>query len=194
MAPEIAHVRRTLRGRLDFDLALGGINVGNDSPLRDSAKKRFRALWREVNAVTGQQFCMRTPSDPEFIYNSRPACLAVMAARVSLSAPPFEFLESMQRAFFLDARNVTAREIIEDLVHEAGIDLETFREALESPAVSRALDEEMGGCRRFGTQALPAVLVETESGRRLFAGGYVSHDFLVQGLEAWLTDEPPTYN
>lgn len=58
----------------------------------------------------------------------------------------------------------------------------------------RAVNVEMDSCRRYGTQALPAVLVEMETGRGLFAGGYVSHDFLLRGLEDWLEQNPPVLN
>ncbi|MEE8042145.1 MAG: DsbA family protein [Pseudomonadales bacterium] len=194
MAPEIARIRKTLAGRLDFDVALGGINVGNDSRLRESAIARFHALWEQVTAVTGQQFSMRLPVDPAFVYNSRPACLGVMAAREMNDVPPFDFLESMQRAFFVEARNVTSTRVMGEIAMECGIDEQAFLDALSSDAILRAVNAEMDSCRRYGTQALPAVLVETEMGRRLFAGGYVSHDFLLQGLEDWLEQNPPVVN
>jgi len=33
-----------------------------------------------------------------------------------------------------------------------------------------------------------------ETGRGLFAGGYVSHDLLLLGLEDWLEQNPPVLN
>jgi putative protein-disulfide isomerase len=194
MAPDIARIRKTLSGRMDFDFALGGINVGNAAPLRDSALPRFRALWEEVSAVTGQRFCGRLPSDPGFIYNSRPACAGVMAARMIRDAPPFDFLESLQRAFFLEARNVTSTNVMAGIAVECGLDETTFLETLASAEIGASVAIEMDGCRSYGTRALPAVLVETEVGRRLFAGGYVSYEFLLQGLEDWLARNPPVIN
>ncbi len=191
MAPEIASIRKALASRLDFDLALGGINVGNHSALRPSAIPRFHALWEQVTAVTGQQFSMGLPSGPGFVYNSRPACLGVMAARAVNDRPPFEFLEAMQRAFFLEARDITSTTVMGEIAAACGIDARAFREALSSDATTRAVDAEMDGCRRYGTQALPATLVETETGRSLFAGGYVSDEFLLRGLEDWLERNPP---
>lgn len=194
MAPEIARIRKTLSGRVDFDFALGGINIGNEAPLRDSALPRFRTLWEEVSAVTGQRFCGRLPSDPGFIYNSRPACAGVMAARMIRDTPPFDFLESLQHGFFLEARNITSADVMAEIAVDCGLDETTFLEMLRSAEVGPAVQVEMDDCRSYGTRALPAVLVETEEGKRLFAGGYVSYEFLLQGLEDWLARNPPVIN
>ena len=104
---------RTLAPRVDFDLLLGGINLGASRPLGDAAQSRFDRLWKEVFETTGQTFSHRLP--PDFVYNSTRPCIALHAFRSITGAPPFEFLHILQERFFVHGEDVTAAALLRDV-------------------------------------------------------------------------------
>src|SRR5262245_58670269 len=183
--PEFERAKGLLRDRVEFDLLLGGINVGAGHPLGDAAQKRFDSLWKQVAEVTGQRFSHRLPSPP-FVYNSTRACVALHAARIVTGQPPFDFLHALQSRFFLSGEDVTAPELLADVANEIGVPREQFRQAFTDPGVEAVAREEFAESKRYGTNALPSVLVDDDNGRHLFAGGWMTAEQLTQDVEAWL--------
>jgi putative protein-disulfide isomerase len=182
--PEFEDAMRTLAARVDFDLLLGGINLGASHPLGDAAQARFDRLWNEVFETTGQTFSHRLP--PDFVYNSTRPCIALHAFRSLTGAPPFEFLHILQERFFAHGEDVTAAALLSDVAVQLGVSRAAFEDACADPAIEARTLQEFAESKRYGTNALPSVLIEDESGRRLFAGGWMSAAQLTSDVETWL--------
>ena len=182
--PEFEGSMRALHGRVDFDLLLGGINLGASHPLGDAAQARFDRLWRQVTETTGQTFSHRLP--PAFVYNSTRACVALHAFRALTGAPPFTFLHVLQERFFAHGEDVTAPELLAEVANELGVARDRFATACADPLIEARTQQEFAESKRYGTNALPSVLVEDANGRRLFAGGWMSTAQLTADVEAWL--------
>lgn len=182
MAGAIEDARAALDGRVQFGLLLGGINLGAARPVSDAFLPRFQRLWAEVSEVTGQSFCGRFPPAP-FVYNSRNACRAVAAYRHVTGKDGLDYLVAMQRAFFDAGRDVGRREVQLELAALGGVPIAAFRAALDDAELWRALEVEFETSRRYGTQALPATLIEIDGRRSLLAGGYVDAPTLVGDVE-----------
>lgn len=194
MAKDVEEVRRRLRGRVQFDLAIGGINIDAVTPLAPEMAPRFRQIWARVAHVTGQRFGMSLPSDPSFVYNSLPMCRAVVAMRGLIGAPPFDFLHALQAAFFLEGRNTADATVQAALAAAGGVSVEAWQAALADPGLDSRVADELRAARGYGTAALPAVLVGTERGRSLLAGGYADAATLLEMIEGWLARNPPVVN
>ena len=198
MASDFAQVRAALAGRVQFDLLLGGINVQAVTPLSLQAQAgllpRFQEIWHRVAHVTGQTFAMRFPAEDTFVYNSLPQCRAVAALRKQLGRAPFAYLHALQSAFFVDARDTSSLLVMAELAACEGVAPEDFLTALNDPELDAALALEMQIARGYGTTALPTVLVETEHGRSLLAGGYADAPTLQQLIEEWLNRHPVVLN
>src|SRR5262245_60663644 len=182
--PEYEGAMRALDGRVEFDLLLGGINLGASQPLGDAAQVRFDRLWKQVTETTGQTFSHRLP--PGFIYNSTRACIALHAYRSVTGAPPFEFLHVLQERFFGRGEDVTAPDLLADVACDLGVARDAFAAACADPLVETRTQQEFAESKRYGTNALPSVLIEDAKGRRLFAGGWMTTEQLTTDVEAWL--------
>lgn len=166
--------------RYHFDFALGGINVDAERPVSDRARTYLQRLWRSVEETTGTQFAAQVPTG--FIYNSTPACRAVHAMRELRGAPPFGYLHALQQAFFQHGHDIGASDLLAGMASDFGVARADFVAACESPAVEARLRREFAESRRYGTNALPSVLVDGGDGPRLLAGGYVSAAVLRETL------------
>ena len=184
-APQYERAMHTLVDRVEFDLLLGGINVGAAHPLGDAAQARFDSLWKQVAEVTGQRFSHRLPAPP-FVYNSTRACVALHAARIVTGKPSFDYLHALQARFFLNGEDVTAPELLVEVANDIGVARAPFMQAFTDPGVEAVAREEFAESKRYGTNALPSVLVDDGNVRRLFAGGWMSAEQLTRDVEAWL--------
>ena len=60
---------------------MGGLRAGNTSPMRPQDKDYIRNAWTQVNAATGQPFDIGFLERDGFVYDTEPACRAVVTVR-----------------------------------------------------------------------------------------------------------------
>ena len=184
-APHYEATMARLAGRVAFDVAMSGMNVHSTRPVGAYGLSRLRELWREVGAVTGQRFSHRLPAGT--VYNSQLPCLAVEAMRDLQGAPPFGFVHRLQQRFFAEGVNVNDWAALIDTAAEFGAAPAALRRLMGSAAVYARTRWGFEHARRFGTQAVPNVLVSPDGVEfRLLAGGFVDATQLTADLEAWL--------
>jgi putative protein-disulfide isomerase len=181
MAEEIERARATLAQELEFDLVVGGINVGSQRGVSDFARARLALVWREVALVTGAAFGPGLPGG-EFVYDSTPACLAVETVRALTGEPPFEFVRCLQRRFFVDGADVTAWPVLAETVADLGIDVTAFGRLWQTPDIRDRVAAGFLAAKSYGTAAMPSVLLDENGTRRLVVGGYVDAPTLVATL------------
>ncbi|MCB1647697.1 MAG: DsbA family protein, partial [Pseudomonadales bacterium] len=70
MLPDFEQVRLHLGDSVEYELMLGGVQLGAKGQLASYNETMLFSLWREVTAVTGQQFSGRLPNTPGFRYHS----------------------------------------------------------------------------------------------------------------------------
>ena len=186
MAPAITEVVERLSGRISFDIRLGGINTDSVRPVGEYGRRRLDLLWDEVTEVTGQTFSHQLPKGT--VYNSRMPCLALEGARDISGAPPFLFTHRLQQRFFEEGVNINDQNVLLETGEELGIEPSRLLERMTSTEVVTRTDWGFAGSRRYGTNALPSIVVSgNNQDFRLFAGGYVSAGQLIEDLDQWLS-------
>lgn len=180
MAKAIEEAAHTLSGEVDFDILLGGINVHGTQPIGDYGRRYLNRIWREVHEVTGQTFGFQLPD--EFIYNSTLACVAVEAFRRRSGVAPFGFLHRLQQALFETGENINDPAVLEALAGEFGWQRGELAAQLEDKALHAQVAEQFSKAGTYGTNALPAILVDDGTSRKLLLGGYADSATLVELL------------
>ncbi len=177
MSAAVEETAHLLRDEVTFDLLLGGVNTHATQPIGDFGRRHLMKLWHEVNATTAQPFGYKLPDD--FIYNSTLACVAVEALRQRLGLAPFGFLHRLQQCFFVEGRNISTAAELDRVAQEFGWAPEELLEALEDEELHSRTRAQFESSRRYGTNALPNVLIEEAGERRLLLGGYVDSQMMV---------------
>lgn len=166
-----------LADEVDFELLLGGINLHATHPIGEFGRRHLLKLWSEVNETTGQPFGFELPD--AFVYNSRLPCIAVEAVRRKSGRAPFGFLHRLQQCLFEEGRNITRAEELDWVAREFGWGAGELRAELDDPALAASAEAQFEGSRRYGTNALPNVLIERSGERRLLFGGYADSEMIV---------------
>jgi putative protein-disulfide isomerase len=185
MARDVEAARRALAGEFDFDLIMGGINLGSSRGVSELARARLAGVWHNVAEVTGVAFGPGLPAG-DFVYDSTNACLAIEAVRRLSGHAPFELLHRLQRRFFVASEDITRFAVLAEEVAALGIDAADFRAIWRAPATRQRVLAGFVAARSHGTAALPSVLLERDGRRRLVAGGYLDAATLVATLRGWV--------
>ena len=178
MSAAVEEAAHQLDGEVTFELLLGGINVHASQAVGEFGRRHLLALWREVQATTGQPFGFTLPDD--FVYNSTLPCVALEALRRRTGSPPFGLLHRLQQCLFEEGRDIARAAELDRIVREFGWTPGELAGELDDRELHQRVRTQFAGSRSYGTSALPNVLLEAGGTRRLLFGGYADSGMMVK--------------
>ena len=194
-APVIDQLAAHFAGRLPVRLVMGGLRAGNTKPMRDEDKAYIRNAWTKVAAASGQQFDMTFFDRQGFIYDTEPACRAVVTARDWHEQPPISpltFKARISEAFYGHNRDVTDTSVIVQIAEEAGFDATEFRTHFESSETRSATVRDFLTSQELGVTGFPMLAAgNADGGYALVTNGFRPIDGLIPALETWLSNGAP---
>ena len=177
MSAAVEAAAHELAGEVEFDLLLGGINLHATHSIGDFGRRHLMKLWAEVKNTTGAPFSFELPEN--FVYNSRLPCIAIEALRRKTGRPPFGFVHRLQQCLFSEGRNINSAEVLDWVAVEFDWRAGELASELTDPELAIRAEAQFEGSRRYGTNALPNVLIEQSGERRLLFGGYADSEMIV---------------
>jgi putative protein-disulfide isomerase len=191
-SPLIAALEQQFRERLPLRLVMGGLRTGNTRPMQPDDKDYLRDAWTRVTAATGQPFDFAFLAREGFVYDTEPACRAVVTLR-GLDPPcALAYMGAVQRAFYAENRDVTSATVLADLAAEEGHDCAAFESAFASPEVRNETFRDFLTTQEFGIHGFPTVIAGNDTGGyALVTSGYRPLDGLPEAIETWLAASAP---
>jgi len=191
-SPVIAALAERFEDRLPLDLVMGGLRAGNAVPMRPEDKDYIRGAWTRVGAATGQPFDMAFFDREGFIYDTEPACRAVVAARRLMPRMALPFMARVQQAFYAENRDMTAAEELSRVAEEAGLDRTSFGEAFAAPESRNETFRDFLTAQGLGIHGFPTLIAGSEErGYALLTNGFRHLEELAEPLERWLAAGAP---
>ena len=86
----------------------------------------------------------------------------------------FDYLHTIQEAFYTQAEDITNLEILTRLLHRSESDRSTFRMFFESDRAQLLMEHDFAKARSMGANAFPSVVVIDEEGHMVCQKGYRS--------------------
>jgi len=191
-SPVIAALAERFEDRLPLDLVMGGLRAGNTEPMRDKDKEFIRGSWTRVGAATGQAFDMSFFDRDGFVYDTEPACRAVVTARRLMPHMALPFMARVQQAFYAENRDMTAADEIAQVAEEAGFDRAGFSTAFTAPDTRNETFRDFLTAEALSIRGFPTLIAGSEDkGYALLTNGYRPLDDLAGPLERWLDAGAP---
>jgi putative protein-disulfide isomerase len=191
-SPVIAALAERFEDRLPLDLVMGGLRAGNTVPMRDEDKEFIRSSWTRVGAATGQPFDLSFFAREGFVYDTEPACRAVVTARRLMPRMALPFMARVQQAFYAENRDMTSADEIAEVAEEAGFDRAGFGEAFTTPETRNETYRDFLTAEALGIRGFPTLIAGNEQrGYALLTNGYRPLDDLAEPLERWLAAGAP---
>ena len=191
-SPVISALTELFEDRLPLHVIMGGLRAGNTEPMRPDDKDYIRNAWTRVAATTGQPFDFSFLDREKFIYDTEPACRAVVAARRLLPRMALPFKARISQAFYAENRDMTSAEEIVAVAEEAGFDHAQFSEAFAAPETQNETFRDFLIAQELGIRGFPTLIAGSEAkGYALLTNGYRPLEDLVGPLERWLAAGAP---
>ncbi|MBT4163091.1 MAG: hypothetical protein HOC70_08055 [Gammaproteobacteria bacterium] len=185
--PEIFKLKEIFGERLSFQLRCAGLQVGSLKPLTSEHIENLTTLWQSVAETTGQEFTFALPNDTNFIYHSELACRTLQIARQRFEIEPWQIFHDMQRAFYVDSRNLGDLDVLYELFRGTDLTRSEFTDLINNENIISTTRNEFSWCKTIGIQALPTLFLDLGEGPKLIAGGYATADFLTPAILERLT-------
>jgi putative protein-disulfide isomerase len=194
-APVIGALAAHFEGRLGLRIVMGGLRAGNTKPMRPEDKAYIKDAWTRVAAASGQTFDHAFFDRDGFIYDTEPACRAVVTAR-EWGAPtpvtPLAFKARISEAFYAHNRDVTDPAVIGAIAEEAGFDGADFAARFASAEMKNATFRDFLTAQEMGVRGFPLLAAgSVETNYALVTNGFRPLDGLIEALEAWLANGAP---
>ncbi|MDE2150296.1 MAG: DsbA family protein [Gammaproteobacteria bacterium] len=182
-SPVISRLQHEHGDQLQLDLIMGGLRPYQNQPLPESTRQEIFHHWHEVERMTGQPFCRRGALVPGFVYDTEPACRAVVLLRRLHPQQALAYLAGLQRAFYAEGRDITRHAVLAEIAAGHGADAKAFTAALDAQTARRDAQADFSRTHDALVEGFPTLLLE-RSGRRALrlAIGFVPYDELCTRL------------
>ncbi len=144
---------------------------------------------KRIGELTGVVFgpaYERVLAEGTLVMDSTDAAIGLVALRRQRPEAALEFAGAMQRAWYLDGRDLSDPEVYRGIAHAYGIDRDTVSEALTDPAVRIEAEQDMRELRQLGVDHYPTLLLHTEAGLQQLGGPVSSAAALTAALDRHL--------
>jgi len=166
-------------------LVLGGLR--RDGVAIDTAARvRYLGYWQAVNASTGQLFNFEQGLPEGLVYDTEPACRALVTARSLDVSSVWPLAKLIQQAFYTQGVDVTRASVLVDLAERAGIPRIVFAEAFDSAEQRAATLADFSWVQDLGISGFPTLLAERNGQLALLTNGYQPLEVLAPLLGRWL--------
>lgn len=167
-------------------LVLGGLRSGTGAAL-DGAKRRYiLSHWQAVTEATGQPFDFDNALPDGFVYDTEPACRAIVATRQLDEDIALGLTQRIQQAFYVQGLDVTRTPVLVALAEAAGVPRIEFAEAFDSLQSHEATQRDFAWVQALGIAGFPTLLAERDGQLALLTNGYQPLDTLAPLLDRWL--------
>jgi len=185
-APIIHKLKEEQEGRLKFKLVLGGLRPGTTDPLSEQMKEQLKQHWEDVEKVTEQAFDYTFFERSEFVYDTEPACRAVVAMRYLHPEKELEMAEEVQRAFYARNNDITKAEVLTAIAVNLGAEEDGFLEKYNSDLMKEKTQQDFLIARHLQATAFPSVYLLDGTNMNLLNRGYRSYEALTMRLDTLL--------
>jgi putative protein-disulfide isomerase len=186
--PELAALLERLPG-LPVEVVVGGLRPYNKGVMDAALKKDLQEQWQKVAERTGLPFSFDFFTKENFVYDTEPACRAVVAARLIAPQASLYVFHEIQRAFYSEGKDVTDGKVLASIATKAlaeqghAVSEADFLATWNSDVVIKATNDDFLLSEKWEIRGFPTLILERGKQLDLVTAGYVAMPRLVELLE-----------
>ncbi|MBC5773442.1 DsbA family protein [Pontibacter sp. KCTC 32443] len=181
-APVLHRIKEEQEGKLNFKLVLGGLRA-NTAPMEAEDVQKTRQHWQDVEQVTAQPFDYSFFEREDFIYNTEPACRAVITMRYLKPEAELEMAEKIQSAFYAGNNDVTNEVVLAEIATTFGIEEEAFLEKFNTEDMKEKTQQDFVIARHLQAVAFPSVYLLNGNEVNVLSRGYRTYEAMSKLIE-----------
>lgn len=170
--------------QLEFMMVMGGLRAGGQESM-SSLKSFLREHWHEVHVRTGQPFNDDILSDNAMIYNTEPACRAVVSVRKIAPENEYLFFKALQKSFYAEGKDPTQLDNLVAVAVSTGVDKDSFLKVFQNQETMLLTENDFARSENLGVSGFPSLLLYKDGKYIKLSNGYDSYDQIVKKLESF---------
>ncbi|MDX5348230.1 MAG: DsbA family protein [Hymenobacteraceae bacterium] len=187
--PVMLKLQEQYKDKLHVNVINGGMITGERvQPISASADYIKNAIPRVVE-TTGVPFgdaYIEVLEKGTYINNSFPPAVALAILRDAAPQRALEFAHAIQKAMFVEGKNLNDADTYVELAASAGLDRDSFMERYASEHYKNQALYEFQVVQQWGIQGFPVVIMQKKDKMAMAAQGYLPFETLVQNIDQLL--------
>ncbi len=186
--PELNALLDGLPG-LQLEVVVGGLRAFNTTVIDDSMRSELMTHWEKVHELSGLNMLDNAINQPGFIYDTEPACRAVVTAR-TLSAPAaLPVFHAIQQAFYAEGRDVTQGDILAEVacaaLKKTGVEhaADNFLTLWSSSQMRQATLDDFNLVKNWNIDGFPMLILDRNGQLDMVTSGFARVPALVDQLQ-----------
>ncbi|OSM02113.1 putative protein-disulfide isomerase [Magnetofaba australis IT-1] len=172
---------------LPMEIVVGGLRAGNTVPMDATLRNYVQGHWEKVYEASGQRFNFAFKMPEGFIYDTEPPCRALKVAQEIEPKHVLTLSHAIQKAFYVDNRDVTQEAVLAKVAQEAGLDGAVFAAALGEERFRAAAQADFRRAREeLNVCSFPTLLGENARGVSVVSPGFCPPELLIRRVQTWL--------
>ena len=166
---------------LSFEVVVGG--------LRAEGKESFTSLssflhehWQEIQSKTGRPFRFEILNDPSLVYNTEPACRAVVAVRSIAPGQTYPYFKALQTAFYEENLDPTSLKTFLYLAEKFNLDPIRFEKHFYAPVIINETVRDFQLTQTLHINGFPALVALINGKLHRISSGYTSAGNIIDSL------------
>lgn len=175
---------------MQLELIVGGLRAYNTEVMDDQLKTTLLSHWEKVGETTGLPFSDKALSQDGFVYDTEPACRAIVATGLLAPQAALDVFHAIQHGFYAEGLDTTKGEVLAAItvkvLRNSGFDIdeEGFLDTWNSEEAKAATQEDFAQTQRWGVHGFPTLVLEHGGELHLITSGFVRTETLVDRLQA----------
>ncbi|WP_242918803.1 DsbA family protein [Pontibacter liquoris] len=190
-APQLERLKQEQEGKLNFKLVVGGLRPGTTEVMNEQMRKTLQQHWEEVQKATEQPFNFELLARPDFVYDTEPACRAVVTIRYLNPKAELQVAQEIQRAFYAQGSDVTKPDVLAAIATAFEVTEEEFLEKFDSQLMREKTQQDFLITRHLRATAFPSLYLLNGHEVSLLSRGYRLYDALNSKLQEALRHVNP---
>jgi len=172
------------------ELVLGGLRAYNSETMDEKLRAMLLTHWEKVAEVSGLPFSMDALSHTGFIYDTEPACRAVVAARMLAPHAALNVFHAIQHGFYAEGLDTTKGEVLAKIgvaaLSKSGVKVHVndFLARWSSEEAISATNADFLQTQRWKVSGFPTLVLESGGELNLVSSGFARTETLVERLQA----------
>jgi putative protein-disulfide isomerase len=151
-------IKSSLSDEISIQHVMGGLAPDNTEPMTDEMREYIQMNWRKIErSIPGTKFNYDFWSNCSPRRSTYPACRAVIAIRKQNPSLEEQMINSIQHAYYMDAKNPSDDSTLIDLASKLDIDIEQFKKTLNDNETQSLLLKDISIAKQLGAQGFPSL-------------------------------------
>ncbi len=182
-APQLDKLVEQYNGKLEIELVTGGLRAYNQTPIHEM-KDFLKEHWEDVNKATQQPFRYEILDNTKVIYDTEPACRAMVVIRNMNPKKEFEFFKRSQQAFYFHNKDLGVADSYYTVLEQLGLDKIDFTKRFNSEEYKNLVKEDFRRAGELGVQGFPSLLFESGGKITVLSRGYTTAENVIELISA----------